>query len=58
MKTIRSAADIRADIQETTDQLHRTQSWKRRRDLKRHLQKLKRDYITARVQEGRPTCRL
>lgn len=53
MKTIRSAADIRADIQETTDQLRRTQSWKRRRDLERHLQKLKRDYLTARVQEER-----
>lgn len=51
MKTIRSAADIRADIQETTDQLRRTQSWKRRRDLERHLQKLKRAYFTARVQE-------
>lgn len=51
MKTTRSAADIRADIQETTDQLRRTQSWKRRRDLERHLQRLKRDYITARVQE-------
>ena len=53
MKTIRSAADIRADIQETTDQLSRTQSWKRRRDLERHLLKLKRDYLTARVQEER-----
>lgn len=51
MKTIRSAADIRADIQETTDQLRRTQSWKRRRDLERHLLKLKREYFTARVQE-------
>ena len=51
MKTIRSAADIRADIQETTDQLRRTQSWKRRRDLERHLQKLKRDYLNARLQE-------
>ena len=53
MKTIRSAADIRADIQETQDQLTRTQSWKRRRDLERHLLKLKRDYLTARVQEER-----
>ena len=53
MKTIRSAADIRADIQETTDQLSRTQSWKRRRDLERHLRKLKRDYLNARVLEER-----
>ena len=53
MKTIRSAADIRADIQETADQLRRTQSWKRRRDLERHLQKLKRDYLNARLQEER-----
>ena len=53
MRTIRSAADIRADIQETTDQLRRTQSWKRRRDLERHWQKRKRDYLTARVQEER-----
>ena len=51
MKTTRSVADIRADIQETTDQLRRTQSWKRRRDLERHLQKLKRDYLNARLQE-------
>ena len=51
MQTTRSVADIRADIQETTDQLRRTQSWKRRRDLERHLQKLKRDYLNARLQE-------
>lgn len=53
MKTIRSAADIRADIIETIDQLDRTQSWKRQRDLERHLLKLKREYFIARVQEAR-----
>jgi len=55
MKTTRSAAVIRTDINKTNDQLLRTQSWKRQHDLERHLLKLKREYLTARAQEGEKT---